>query len=403
MSTSSLSVAEARAAIIRHSQLTPTEQIELWNADGRVLAEPLAALRTQPPFDASAMDGFAVRAADVATPPVTLKRIGEAAAGRSFAGTVGPGEAVRIFTGAPMPAGADAIVIQEDTEHNDTDVTVIDGTPDPSHIRRKGFDFTNGHPLIDAPHRLNARDITLAAAMGHATLPVRKSPRVALLATGDELVLPGEPIGPDQIVCSNPFGIASIVRRAGGEPVFLGIAKDNRSQLTAKLNEAADCDITVAIGGASVGDHDLVGPVLQDMGMSLDFWRIAMRPGKPLMYGRLGPRHILGLPGNPVSSMICARIFLVPLIQALLGLDPASDTPREAIAGRSMSANGPREHYMRATLSEASDGTLTATPVRSQDSSLLSPLAAADALIVRAPTDHAKNQGDTVQVLPLDF
>jgi molybdopterin molybdotransferase len=227
MPTSSLSVAEARAAIIRHSQLTPTEQIELWNADGRVLAEPLAALRTQPPFDASAMDGFAVRAADVATLPVTLKRIGEAAAGRSFAGTVGPGEAVRIFTGAPMPAGADAIVIQEDTEHNDTDVTVIDGTPDPSHIRRKGFDFTNGHPLIDAPHRLNARDITLAAAMGHATLPVRKSPRVALLATGDELVLPGEPIGPDQIVCSNPFGIASIVRRAGGEPVFLGIAKDN--------------------------------------------------------------------------------------------------------------------------------------------------------------------------------
>jgi molybdopterin molybdotransferase len=403
MSSPTLSVAEARAAIVRNTQPTSIEHVPLWTADRRVLAEPLTALRTQPPFDASAMDGFAVRAADVATLPATLKHIGEAAAGRSFAGTVGPGETVRIFTGAPMPAGADAIVIQENTEHNDIEVRVVDGTPDPGHLRRKGFDFTDGQRLIEAPHRLNARDITLAAAMGHANLPVRKPPRVALLATGDELVLPGEPVGPDQIVCSNPFGIASIVRQAGGEPVFLGIANDDRAQLAAKFDEAADCDITVAIGGASVGDHDLVGPVLQDLGLSLEFWRIGMRPGKPLMYGRLGSRHILGLPGNPVSSIICARIFLVPLIQALLGLDPASDTPREAIAGSSMSPNGPREHYMRATLSEAPDGTLTATPVRSQDSSLLTPLAEADALIVRAPGDAAKNQGDTVQVLPLDF
>lgn len=398
-----LSVAEALAAILGQVEPTAIEPVALWDADDRILAGPLAATRTQPPFDVSAMDGFAVRAADVASLPVTLKLIGESAAGHGFDGTMQSGQAVRIFTGAPVPDGADAIVIQENAEHDAAQVTIIDGKPEPGHIRPRGFDFTEAQQLVKAPRRLNARDITLAAAMGHATLPVRKRPRVALLATGDELVLPGEPTGPDQIVCSNPFGIASIVRRAGGEPVFLGIAKDDRAQLAAKLEEGHDCDVTVAIGGASVGDHDLVGPVLKDLGMSLDFWRIAMRPGKPLMYGRLGARHVLGLPGNPVSSMICARIFLVPLIQALLGLDATVDRPHDAIAGSSMTANGPREHYMRATLIHAADGTLTATPVRSQDSSLLSPLAEADTLIIRPPNDSAKAEGDTIQILPLDF
>ncbi|MFT5510016.1 MAG: molybdopterin molybdotransferase [Hyphomicrobiaceae bacterium] len=403
MAPPNLSVADARAAILANAEPSSVEHVPLWEADDRVLASALSATRTQPPFDVSAMDGFAVRAGDVTTLPVTLKLIGEAAAGHGFERDVGSGEAVRIFTGAPVPNGADAIVIQENTEFDARSVTVVDGSPEPGHIRPQGFDFTDGEQLITAPRRLNARDITLAAAMGHAQLPVRRRPRVALLATGDELVLPGEPTGPDQIVCSNPFGIASIVRRAGGEPVFFGIAKDDRAELSRRFNDAADCDVTVAIGGASVGDHDLVGPVLQDLGMSLDFWKIAMRPGKPLMYGRLGARHMLGLPGNPVSSMICARIFSVPLIQALLGLTATSDQTRSAIAGRAMTANGPREHYMRATLSTGADGNLVATPVRSQDSSLLSPLAEADALIVRSPRDPAKAEGDTIQIVPMDF
>lgn len=398
-----LSVADARAAILRDAETMPVESVALWDADDRILASPLVAARTQPPFDVSAMDGFAVRATDVAQLPVTLQLIGEAAAGHGFTGSVRAGAAVRIFTGAPVPDGADAIVIQENTSHDTDQVTVKEGTPEPGHIRPQGFDFANGQELIAAPRRLNARDITLAAAMGHAALPVRRRPRVALLATGDELVLPGAPVGPDQIVCSNPFGIASIVRRAGGDPVFLGIARDDRSELAAKLEEGRDSDITVAIGGASVGDHDLVGPVLEDLGMALDFWRIAMRPGKPLMYGRLGSRHVLGLPGNPVSSMICTRIFLVPLIHALLGLDAAADTPTDAVAGSAMTGNGPREHYMRAKLRREPDGTLIATPVRSQDSSLLTPLAEADALIVRPPGDAAVDEGGPVSILPLDF
>lgn len=397
-----LSVAEARATIVGQAALTAVEFTSLWQADDRVLASTLAATRTQPPFDVSAMDGFAVRLSDVATLPVTLRVIGEAAAGHGFTGSVLAGDAVRIFTGAPLPHGADAIIIQEDTEHTATSVTIRRGTPEAAHVRPRGFDFAEGQTLLSSPRRLNARDITLAAAMGHATLPVRSRPRVALLATGDELVLPGEPTGPDQIVCSNPFGIASIVRRAGGDPIFLGIARDNREELAAKLDEGRNCDITIAIGGASVGDHDLVGPVLKDLGMSLDFWRIAMRPGKPLMYGRLGQRHVLGLPGNPVSSMICSRIFLVPLIHAMLGLPTALAAPHHAVAGTAMSANGPREHYMRATITNTDDG-MIATPVRSQDSSLLSPLAEADALIVRPPGDPAKAVGDKIQILSMDF
>ncbi len=398
-----LSVVDARAAILAHAKTTPVESVALWDADDRILANALCATRTQPPFDVSAMDGFAVRAADIASLPVSLKLIGESAAGHGYNQSVGPKEAVRIFTGAPIPDGADAVVIQENTSYDAIKVTVKVGVPEVGHIRTRGFDFTEGQQLISIPRRLNARDITLSAAMGHATLPVRRRPRIALLATGDELVLPGEPTGPDQIVCSNPFGIASIIRRAGGEPVFLGIAQDDRAELAAKLNDGIDCDVTVAIGGASVGDHDLVGPVLKELGLSLDFWRIAMRPGKPLMYGRLGRRHVLGLPGNPVSSMICARIFLVPLIHALLGLDPAADTTSDAIAGSAMTANGPREHYMRATLTIAPDGTQIAIPVRSQDSSLLSPLAQADALIVRPPGDRAIAEGQAIKVLLLDF
>jgi molybdopterin molybdotransferase len=398
-----ISVAEALARIVRGVETLEAEAVDLFAADKRVLAETVTARRTQPPFDVSAMDGFAVRAEDVATTPVTLKLIGQSAAGHGFSGRIGPGEAVRIFTGAPLPEAADAVVIQENTVHDATSVTVQEGVPDRGHVRTRGYDFSTGQALIATGRQLTSRDVTLAAAAGFSELMVRRRPVVALLATGDELVLPGEPVGPDQIVCSNPFGIAALVRRAGGVARFVGIARDERDDLAAKCAEARDADILLTIGGASVGDHDLVGPVLQDMGMELAFWRIGMRPGKPLMFGRLGGLHVLGVPGNPVSSMICARIFMVPLIRAMLGLPDDGLNRMTAYAAVELSANGDREHYMRATQSVGADGRILATPVASQDSSLLGHLAAADCLIVRPVRDPPVRAGDSVTIMPLDF
>ena len=399
-----LTVADALALVLKG--VTPTkaaQRCSLLDAAGRVLASPLAARLTQPPFNASAMDGYAVRAADVATVPARLQVTGESAAGHGFRGEMKPGEAIRIFTGAPIPAGADAIVIQEDTTRDGDRVTVHDGTIDPSYIRPWGGDFKTGDELLSAGRRLTPRDITLAAAMGHAELVVRRPPRVGILATGDELVLPGITPQTDQIVCSNTFGIAAMVRAAGGEPVLLGIAADTAQSLQQKVDEASTCDILVTAGGASVGDHDLVAPVLTARGMSLDFWKIAMRPGKPLMFGHLGPQRVLGLPGNPVSSLVCARLFLVPLVRALLGLTPEPDRTLSARTTQPLSANGPRAHYMRATSRTAADGQTEVTPVRSQDSSLMSPMAQADCLIVRTINEPARAAGAMVPILQLDF
>lgn len=398
-----ISVQEALARIVKDVEVIRAETVDLFAADNRVLAEDVIARRTQPPFDVSAMDGFAVRAADVSRLPVTLKLVGQSAAGHGFGGEVRSGEAARIFTGAPLPEGADAVVIQENTEHDDVTVTVRDGAPDPGHVRARGYDFSTGQKLISEGRHLTSRDVTLAAAAGYPELAVRRRPVVALLATGDELVLPGEPVGPDQIVCSNPFGIAALVRRAGGAARFLGIARDEKSDLAEKCAQARDADVLLTIGGASVGDHDLVGPVLEEMGMALAFWRIGMRPGKPLMFGRLDKLHVLGVPGNPVSSMICARIFLVPLIRAMLGLPDDGLNRMAAHAAVDLGANGDREHYMRATQSVAEDGRILVTPVASQDSSLLGHLAAADCLIVRPVRDPAIRAGERVEIMPLDF
>lgn len=383
--------------------ISDVEEVSLFDAHERVLARPLPSKLTQPPFTASAMDGYAVRALDVASLPATLRVIGEAAAGHAFNRPVLPGEAVRIFTGAPLPPLADAIVIQENTKREGDLVYVLDGTPDGEHVRPLGGDFAAGDVLVDAGRVLNARTITLAAAAGYASMPVRRRPVVALLATGDELVLPGEAPREDQIVCSNPFGIAAMVRQAGGAPRFLGIARDNRADLKAHLERAREADIIVTIGGASVGDHDLVGPVLAEMGLSLAFWKIAMRPGKPLMFGRLGDQRVIGLPGNPVSSLICTRIFLVPLIRGLLGLQRADAQTTTAATTVELERNGARAHYMRGKLGRAADGTVTATPVRSQDSSLLTPLADADCLIVRPINAAAVPAGESVTVLSLEF
>lgn len=396
-----LSVAEALARVLDGVEPTVAERIDIADAHGRTLASPLAAKLTQPPFNASAMDGYAVRAADVALLPARLKVIGEAAAGHPFGGAVGPGEAVRIFTGAPLPEGADAVVIQENTRPEPGAVQVVAGEVDRGFVRHRGFDFAQGQELLTAGRRLGPRELSLAAAMGHGTVEVHCPPVVAILATGDELVLPGTMPGPGQIVCSNHLGVAALMRAAGAAPRLLGIARDTRESLAECIERARDTDVLITIGGASVGDHDLVGPVLKSRGMTLDFWNIDMRPGKPLMYGRLGRQRVLGLPGNPVSSLICTRLFAVPLVEAMLGrLSPTVLEP--ATTAVALEKNSHRQHYMRAEVT-AGPGGLVATPARSQDSSLLSPLASANAFVVRAPHAPAVPAGAAVDIMRLDF
>jgi molybdopterin molybdotransferase len=398
-----LTVEDAAARICGDVQPLGSEIVSITAVHGRVLAEPLRALLTAPPFDASAMDGYAVRAADLAQLPVTLKVIGTAQAGRGHDGGTGPGQAVRIFTGAPVPDGADSVVIQEDTTASGANVTIATWDGPRGNVRTRGFDFERGSPLLEAGRRLGARELTLAAAAGHGRLSVRRKPVVAILATGDELVPPGETPGRDQIVCSNTYGLAAMVSAAGGEPRLLGIAKDTVESHNAYFDQSAGADILVTVGGASVGEHDLVQRVLVARGLDLSFWKLAMRPGKPLMYGRLGPTRVLGLPGNPVSALVCGRLFLVPLIKRLLGDTSPAFEMETARIGAAIEANGPRQHYMRARLMPGRDNIQIATPVRSQDSSLLSPLADADCLIVRPVNAPKAEAGDSAQILRLDF
>jgi len=398
-----LSVEEALQRILDGVEPTEPEPVAIEQARGRVLAEPLQARVTQPPFNSSAMDGYAVRATDVTRLPATLTVIGEAAAGHPFSGSVGAGQAVRIFTGAPVPDGADAIVIQEHADRDGAKVTMREGTVETGHIRTKGFDFREGDTLLAAGRRLGPREISLAAAMGHGQVAVRRRPTVAILSTGDELVPPGSPLGPGQITASNHLGTAALAQSAGAAPQQLGIARDTRTDLDAHFARAHGADVIVTSGGASVGDHDLVGPVLQERGMTLDFWKIAMRPGKPLMFGRLGQSRVLGLPGNPVSSLICSRLFLLPLIRALLGQPADAEIPAQARLSVALEANGPRAHYMRAVSSPGPDGLTLVAPVRSQDSSLLAPLAEADCLLIRAPGAPVAPAGSLVSILPLHF
>jgi molybdopterin molybdotransferase len=398
-----LSVDEALGRILAGVTATPAETVAVEEARGRVLAEPLCALLTQPPFHASAMDGYAVRAEDVAALPARLRLIGEAAAGHPFMGAVQPGETVRIFTGAPLPEGSDAIVIQEHAGREGDVVVVREGAPEAANVRRKGFDFREGDRLLEPGRRLGPREIALAAAMGHGRVAVHRRPGVAVLSTGDELVPPGSRPGPGQIIASNHLGVAALAEAAGAEVRQLGIARDTRGDLDRHFAGAEGADVIVTIGGASVGDHDLVAPVLEARGMALAFWKVAMRPGKPLMYGRLGAARVLGLPGNPVSSLICTRIFLVPLIRALLGQPAGPERPAEARLTVPLEANGPREHYMRDVSRREAAGLPLVTPVRSQDSSLLAPLAEADCLLVRPVNAPAADKGALVPVLPLDF
>ncbi|MFQ5984190.1 MAG: gephyrin-like molybdotransferase Glp [Alphaproteobacteria bacterium] len=396
-----LSVEEARARILSAFRPVAAEQVSVAEAFGRVLAEDLSARVTQPPVAVSAMDGYAVRAAEVARPPVKLRTIGEAPAGEAFEGTVGPDEAVRIFTGGPVPKGADAVVIQEDTEADGKWVTVRVAVPVGHYIRPAGLDFSQGDVCVKAGRVLTARDVGLAAAMNIPWLSVHRKPRVAILATGDEIVMPGEPLGPNHIVSSNGLALAALVEASGGLAVNLGIARDNEASLKRMAAGAQGADVLVMSGGASVGEHDLVRRVLGEEGLELDFWRIAMRPGKPLMFGRLKGTPVLGLPGNPVSSLVCGLVFLRPALEVMLGVVAGERPAATALLARDLGANDDRQDYLRATLSYDEAGSPVATPFAKQDSSMLSRLAASDCLVIRPPFAPPAKAGDRVTVIPL--
>jgi molybdopterin molybdotransferase len=392
------------------------EHVSLVECAGRTLAEDVSALRDQPPFPASAMDGYAVRSTDCASVPASLRVIGTSAAGDRFSDTVGAMEAVRIFTGAPVPQGADAVVLQEDAERSGDQVLVKEASRPGRHIRAAGLDFRAGDVLLQAGLRLDSRHIALAAAMGHGALPVHRKPRVAILATGDELVRAGEPVGPDQITASSLPATILMVEKAGADAIDLGIARDTLESLDERIEAAlaADADILVTLGGASVGEHDLVQKALSRHGMDLGFWRVALRPGKPLMHGRLGTTLLLGLPGNPVSSLVCAVLFLIPAIHTLLGDQKAADDPAEdAILGADLPPNKERQDYMRASLSfqdipvSLAHGPErlmlpVATPHLLQDSSMLSILERSDALLVRAPHAPATTAGEPCRIIRLE-
>ncbi len=395
-------VVEALERILKQLPLMPAESIAIDHAHGRVLAADVVARVTQPPFAVSAMDGYAVRAADVAGVPVSLKQIGEAPAGHGFDGGVGSGECVRIFTGGRLPDGTDAIVIQEDTEvMADGGVVMNTVVPEGHYVRPAGLDFNTGEVGLSAGTVLNARDIGLAAAMNTPWVTVRRRPRVALLATGDEIVRPGEPMGADQIVSSNSLALAALVRASGGEAIDLGIAEDNEASLRAMAAGARGADILVTLGGASVGDHDLVQSVLGDQGLEVDFWRIAMRPGKPLMFGKIGDIVMLGLPGNPVSSLVCGLIYLRPAIRTMLQI---SGDDRQQATGRlttALPANDQRQDYLRAKLEYDGDGTPLVTPFGKQDSSMLSLLSRSDCLAIRPAHAAAAAAGTEIEIILL--
>lgn len=398
-----LPVEDALRRLLANSRpIDESENLEIDACAGRVLARDLKARLTQPPFDASAMDGYAIRAAD-ARDGARLKLIGESAAGHAFAGRVQAGEAVRIFTGAPVPEGADTVLLQEDAVRNADGTVGMTFFPERGrHIRPRGQDFREGDTLLSAGAVLSPARLMVAAAMDHGRLDVRRRPRVGLLATGDELVRPGAPRSTSQIIASNTYAIAALARDSGADVIDLGIAHDNMDALAERIEvaRAAHLDVLVTLGGASVGDHDLVQSALKDAGMVLDFWRIAMRPGKPLMVGALGDMRVLGLPGNPVSSMVCALLFLEPLLARLSGL-PQPKREAEVIVAQALGENDKRRDHLRARLARNADGRLVAYPFPKQDSSMMHVLAEAGCLIIRPPFAPPLAAGDLARALLL--
>jgi len=398
-------VKEARRRIVAALPQMAAETVAVSAASGRVLAQDVGARRTQPPFDVSAMDGWACRQTDLSSLPAKLKPVGHAAAGGRHDSTVGAGECVRIFTGAPLPDGADAIVIQEDADLSGDTLTVREAPKPGQWIRKAGLDFAEGQVLLPVGRLLSPADVALAAAMNVPWLQVRRKPRIAVLATGDELARPGEPIGPNQIVSSNNIGLCALIEANGGVAVDLGIARDTEADLREKAAASAGCDLLLTLGGASVGEHDLIHKILGGGGKSIDFWNIAMRPGKPLMFGRVDLGRgtsvpLLGLPGNPVSALVCGHNFLLPAMRAMLGLDWEIYF-ETAISSADLGENDKREDYLRGTLKRQEDGQLVATAFGKQDSSMLRRLSEADCLIVRPPHGPAITAGSAVPILRL--
>jgi molybdopterin molybdotransferase len=399
-----LSVADALARVLADAQPLGSEMVPLAEAAGRVLAAELAALRTQPPADLSAMDGYALRGADVAQAPVALRVIGEVAAGRPFDRAVRPGEAARIFTGGVLPQGADTVVIQEHTTREGERVTVDKAAPTGKNVRAGGLDFKTGDVLLAKGRVLTARDLSLIAAMNHPSVPVHRRPKLALFATGDELVSPGTTPGPGQIVYSNGFALMALARAEGADIIDLGIVPDRLDDTVAAVRRAHGhaADILVTTGGASVGDYDLVQQAFAAEGMSLSFWKVALRPGRPLMHGRLGATHVLGLPGNPVSAYVCAVLFLVPLIRRLTGRSDLTPATESAVLGHDLPANDGRADYLRARLRPGPGGRAVASAFPIQDSSMLTPLTNADCLLLRAPYAPAAKAGDACTIIKLE-
>ena len=395
-----IAVAEALDRILANLLPTGAETVPLPEGAGRVLARPVEARLTQPPADVSAMDGYALRAEDAAV-GARLRVVGASPAGHPFGGGVGSGEAVRIFTGGAIPPGADAILLQEDAEAGDGFVVPTEAPRPGRWIRPAGLDFRAGDVLLRPGRRLTARDVGLAAAANHPWLAVHRRPRVAILATGDEIVLPGEALPPGGIVSSNAHALAALVRAAGAEPLVLPIAGDDREAIASTAAAASGCDLIVTTGGASVGEHDLVQAALGPGGFSLDFWKIAMRPGKPLIWGGLRGTPLLGLPGNPVSALVCAVVFLIPALRRLSGLPAGPVETRTGLLGSALAENDRREDYLRAALSRDEEGRAVVTPFPVQDSSMLATLARAEALVVRAPHAPALESGASVAFVEL--
>jgi molybdopterin molybdotransferase len=400
MASPLLSVRDAHARVIAAFDRLPAETVSVAEAAGRVLAQPAKARLTQPPADLSAMDGYAVRAEDVPAAPSTLTLVGEAPAGGSYDHALKPGQTVRIFTGGPLPMGADSIVIQEDTEAKGDKITILEAPRIGRHIRKAGLDFSAGDTPFPAGRLLTTRDVALAAAMNLPWLSVHRKPRVAILSTGNELVLPGEPVGRNQIISSSGIAVAALVRAWGGEPTLFDIARDEEKLIQDAIAAGAQHDLLITLGGASVGDHDLVQAALKAQGFTMDFWRIAMRPGKPLMFAAKDRARVLGLPGNPVSTLVCALLFMKPAMERMLGQPGEVPPTVPAKLTIDVKQNDNREDYVRARLTRTGEG-LTVEPHAVQDSSMLSVMAWCSGLMIRPPFDPARKAGDTVQVIDL--
>lgn len=400
-----LLVADALTQVLKDAAPLPAESVPLTQAAGRVLAADVSARITQPPADVSAMDGYAAHGDDVAKTPVTLKVVGEVAAGHPFDATVNKGEAARIFTGGVLPKGTDTVVIQENTTRQGDAVTLTTPTAKGKNVRVRGLDFKEGDVLLPKGRRLTARDLMLAASMNHAQLSVHRMPKVAVLGTGDELQAPGSTLRPGHVVYSNGFALGALIEQEGADVIDLGIAPDRVDAIAAGVRRARDlgADVLITTGGASVGDHDLVQKALAAEGLTLSFWKIAMRPGRPMMHGRLGAMQVLGVPGNPVSSYVCALIFLVPLIRRLAGRSDLSAASETAILGIDVPANDERMDFVRATLKAGPNGQAIVTPLPVQDSSMMAALAKSDCLVIRDAHAPPLAAGNPVPIVKLRF